>query len=151
MTFRSAGSFVRWRAGALFLLGLLVVGLAGCTSKPAPPPPPPNPVVITVYLRDAVTGPQKVAIEAKLRALPGMSGLAFETRAQAYARFKEMFKNQPDLVARASPEDLPESFKITLPSPAAEPVLAELRQLPGVDQVSSVPKNPLFPTPYPTR
>jgi cell division transport system permease protein len=132
------------------LLGVLAVGLSGCAAKPAPAPAPASPALIrvAVFLRDGVTEPQKQAIEARLRAVPRANGLHFETREQAYERFKETFKDSPDLVAQTKPEDLPESFRITLTDrAAADPIMAELRRLPGVDEVVTAPEA----TPTPTR
>jgi cell division protein FtsX len=133
---------------ALFVVVLAAAGLTGCTSKPAPVAPPPRPVDIVVFLRDDATEPQKQAIEAKLRALPGVVAVTFETHEQAYARFKEQFKNSPDLVAATRPEALPESFRLRLADGVtAEPIVARLRLLPGVDEVTI----PSKATPSPTR
>jgi len=134
-------------ARALFVVVLLAVGLAGCGSRPAPVSSPADPVKITVYLQDDVTELQKQAIEAKLRALPGAAGVTFQTGEQVYQRLKEDFKDHPNLFELTGPEDLPASFEARLASrAAAEPGLAELRRLPGVDQVD-VPPPPPPPSP----
>jgi cell division protein FtsX len=137
---------------ALFVMVLMTVGLAGCTSVPVPVPmpvpSPPVPVDVAVFLRNDVTEPQKQAIEARLHTVPSAAGVTFQTREEAYARFKETFKDSPELIATITPEALPESFRFTLADrAAAEPILAELRQLPGVDEVTMPPKA----TPSPTR
>jgi len=130
-------------ARALFVVVLLAVGLAGCGSRPAPVSSPADPVNITVWLRDDVTEPQKQAIEAKLRALPGAAGVTFLTGEQVYQRLKKAFKDDPDLFELTGPEDLPASFQARLASrAAAEASSAELRQLPGVEQVQVPPPPP---------
>jgi cell division protein FtsX len=127
---------LRWRRVAAVLLGLVAAGLTGCTSTVAPTPTPPDPLGLVVYLRSDVTTAQKKAIEARLRALPNLVRLSFETKEQAYQRFKEIFKDEPELVEQVQPGNLPESFQITLSGGAAEPVIAELRRLAGVETVT---------------
>jgi len=137
-------------ATALFVVVVLAAGLVGCGSRPAPVSSPADPVNITVYLWDDVTGPQKQAIEAKLRALPGAAGVTFQTGEQIYQRMKEAFKDHPNLFELTGPEDLPASFEARLASrAAAEPSLAELRRLPGVDQVDVPPPPPPTSKPAP--
>ncbi|WP_147457211.1 permease-like cell division protein FtsX [Micromonospora pisi] len=128
------------------MIVLMVAGLVACTRGPVvlpvpvPSPSRPVPIDIVLFLRNDVTGPQKQEVEARLRALPSVTRFTFETREQAYERFKETFKDAPELVASVRPEDLPEAFKVTLADrTAAEPVLAELRQLPGVAEVTAPP------------
>ncbi|GIG85472.1 hypothetical protein Pen02_04080 [Plantactinospora endophytica] len=117
---------------------LLVVGLAGSTPPPADARVSPP---ISVFLADDVTEPQKRAVEARLRAVPDLSELVFESREQAYARFAELFEDEPAMVEQVQPEDLPESFRFTLRDRAAfdrtvaGPLPAELRELASVDDV----------------
>ena len=97
----------------------------------------PDPVEMAVFLRGDATEPQRQAIEAKLRAIPGARAITFETHEQAYQHFKEQFKDRPDLVAATSPDSLPESFRLTLTDPVAtQPQVAQVSALPGVDQVT---------------
>lgn len=135
------------RRMAPFLATLVAVGLAGCGSEPAPEPSPTG-IAISVILRDDATEAQRQAIEERLRAAPGASGIAFTTREQAYERFKELFEDQPELVEDVAPETLPESFRFEMADrAAAESLAAELQDLPGVDEVTMLP----MMTPLPTR
>ncbi|MGW4466483.1 permease-like cell division protein FtsX [Micromonospora sp. NPDC004704] len=130
----------------LLVVVMVVAGLVACTRVPVvlpvpvPSPSGPVPLDVVLFLHNEVTGPQKQEVEARLRALPGVTGLTFENRERAYERFKETFKDKPELAGSVRPEDLPESFRLTLPDRAvAEPILAELRQLPGVAEVTTPP------------
>jgi hypothetical protein len=165
---RDRGSgFGRWWAAAVILFGLLAAGAVGCTSTlttstpTASTPTTSTPtastptkalagdlVTIVVFLRAEATASQKSAIQVRLRGLPGLGRLYFRTRAESYAELKDIFKDSPDVVAQTKPEDIPESFWLTLPDRAAEPTMADLRRLPGVEEVSRVHR--AFPTPVQT-
>lgn len=123
---------------------LAVVGLVGCASQPPPPPE----VDVAVYLRGDATEAQRRAIEATLTATPGVHGVTFETREQAYERFKELFEDSPELVEAVTAEAFPETFRFTVAGrTAAETIVAELEEMPGVDEVIMLPEA----TPSPTR
>src|SRR6185503_850199 len=64
-------------------------------------------IEVTIFLKNDVTQPQKDAILAQLKADPLVESADFETRDQAYARFSEIYKDAPDLVASTKPESLP--------------------------------------------
>lgn len=144
------------------LLAMIVAAvLTGCTSPPSPPsqtnspaptsPGSPVPGDVAVFLLDGSTTAQKQAIEARLNALPGVTAVRFETRAEAYQRFRKAFGDSPGPLASVRPEALPEAFRFRVSDRSrAEPILAELRRLPGVDQVSVAPEASSVPTPLPT-
>ena len=126
---------------ALAVLALLVAGTAVVVAwyrdaHPAPVPPAPPGYQVSVFLTADATGPDKRAIEAALPDLRPVGGIQFETRQEAWQRFKEQFKDSPDLVNSTRPESLPESYRLTVPDlPAVCPALHRIRQLPGVDEV----------------
>jgi cell division protein FtsX len=124
---------------------LLLVLVAGCTRTVTPIPPPTT--HLTVYLDDDVTTAQKSAVEAKVRTLPGADVVTFVSHQEAYRRFKELFKDRPDLVDIATPENLPESYEVLVTGTVSEAALAELRGLPGVDEVTPVQRQPTPATP----
>jgi cell division transport system permease protein len=87
-----------------------------------------NKIQVSVFLAKGVTrekNPDQVAsIERQLRTPPlsnvidqGPEGIQFETQAQAYQRFKEQFKDSPDMVRNVTQDALPESFRIKLKNP----------------------------------
>jgi cell division protein FtsX len=60
--------------------------------------------------------------------------VGFEDRKQAYTRFKETFKDRPDLLNGTKPDSLPESFRLTTSGTEFDcPALNKVRHLPGVD------------------
>jgi len=60
----------------------------------------------------------------------------YESRAQAYDRFKKVFAQQPELVQLARPEALPASFRVKLNDPKRFAVINQaFGTRPGVDRV----------------
>lgn len=96
-----------------------------------------NKIEVSVFLRDTATTAQKNAIEAKLKASPEVQTVAYETKAEAYKRFKKLFSEQQSLVSQTPPSDLPASFRVKLKNPEHYPIIA--REFPsnqnGVDVV----------------
>ena len=71
--------------------------------------------------------------------------VTFETHGQAFARYKELFKDTPEMLKKATkPTDLPESYQFSLADEAGiEAVVRDLERTPGVDQVAVFPEGPL--------
>jgi cell division transport system permease protein len=64
---------------------------------------------------------------------PGVESVVLETREQAYARFKQIFETQPELVELARPQALPASFRVKLTDPERFSVIEkEFSNRPGV-------------------
>ena len=84
----------------------------------------------------AVTEAQKAQIKDDLETLkPLVQDVFYESSADAYARFKEQFKNSP-IAQNASPDALPESFRVKLSDPTKYDVIASaFSGRPGIDNV----------------
>jgi FtsX extracellular domain len=119
------------------------VGLSGATRSPLAPPSSPAPISVpgtqtqvSVFLNSAVTEEQKRAIESALRRLVSVQEVRFQSRQEAYARFKEQFKDAPDLIAATRPDSFPDSFRVTLKAPSGFCDVARLKNQPGVSQIT---------------
>ncbi|WP_019629207.1 permease-like cell division protein FtsX [Actinomadura atramentaria] len=82
------------------------------------------------------TQQQKDDIKATLEKMPQVAKVEYETREQAYARFKDRFESNPSFVNSTRPGDIPDSFRIRLKDPqqykgVVEPLISKA----GVDQV----------------
>ncbi|SCG14931.1 hypothetical protein GA0070610_1153 [Micromonospora echinofusca] len=86
---------------------LLLSALSACTSEPKDA----GHTTLTVLLDHDVTAAQKSVVEQRLRAIPSVEGVVFETRDQAYEKLR---KDSPDLLADLDPEHIPESFRATV-------------------------------------
>jgi cell division transport system permease protein len=68
--------------------------------------------------RTAVTQLQQNAIEAKIKSVPGVKDVQYESQQQAYARAKQMGSSSADaLVNNITPNQLPSSFRISMVNP----------------------------------
>jgi cell division transport system permease protein len=93
-------------------------------------------IEVTIFLKNDVTQPQKDAISAELHSDPLVLESEFETREKAYARFSEIYKDAPDLVASTKPESLPESFRVKLHDPNEfNGIEAKYRGKEGIDSI----------------
>jgi cell division transport system permease protein len=94
-------------------------------------------VQVSIFLADGVTDPQRQAIKTKLEGSPEVKSFIYESKAEAYARFKQQFSQQPELVQNTPQDALPESFRVELVNPERYAVIAQ--EFPngkdGVDQV----------------
>lgn len=122
-------------------MGPMGSGLCAATSADDPA------TEVAAFLDAQVTDEQRAAIDAALRADPRLSTVRYESRQQAYDRFRELYRDgppevfslyTPEEIAQATADQFPESFRLTLTDPAAYPQLEpDLRALPGVDEVIS--------------
>jgi cell division transport system permease protein len=74
-------------------------------------------IEVSVFLAQDVTKPQREEIQRQLDAIPVVDQIYYETKDEAYSRFKEQFKDSPDMVRNVSKDALPESFRIKLADP----------------------------------
>jgi cell division transport system permease protein len=89
------------------------------------------------------TGPatpaQQQAIEAGLKSpqlAPFVESYRFETKDEAFGKFKKMFAKDKILLETSVADDMPESYQIKLKNPKDFPVISQAFQnRPGVDQV----------------
>ncbi|GAA2423829.1 permease-like cell division protein FtsX [Actinomadura vinacea] len=82
------------------------------------------------------TDPQKQGLKAELEKHPQVAGVEYESKQQAYARFKDRFASTPGFVQSAKEGDIPDSFRIRLKNPEQYKDVAQtMLGRPGVDQV----------------
>jgi cell division transport system permease protein len=94
-------------------------------------------IQVSIYLADGVTDAQRDAIAAQLESSPEVKNYIYESKADAYARFKQQFQEQPALIANTPEDALPESFRVELVNAQRYEVIAQ--EFPngqnGVDEV----------------
>lgn len=88
---------------------------------------------VRVFLDVDTTAEQKAAVQAALSSrYPGT--IRVETREEAYQRFKELYKNEPDLVEKVRPDSFPESLLVTTTAKVFDcAALAPVARMDGVD------------------
>jgi cell division transport system permease protein len=94
-------------------------------------------VQVSIFLADDVTDEQRQAIQTELESSSEVAGFVYESREEAYERFRQQFSQQPELVENTPADALPESFRVELVNPERYEVIAA--EFPsgqnGVDQV----------------
>ncbi len=93
-------------------------------------------VEVSIYLKNDVTQAQRDQLRGELEAMPDVERVLFESKDEAFKRFKEQFKDSPEIVANTTPDVLPESFRVKLKDPKKFDVVASaFADRPGVDNV----------------
>ena len=87
----------------------------------------------------AVTDEQRRQIGEDLEDMPQVQEVFYESKEEAYERFREQFADSPDLVANVTADALPESYRVKLRDPTEFDVIASAFQdEPGVEQVQDL-------------
>jgi cell division transport system permease protein len=82
------------------------------------------------------TDAQRAQLERDLNAMPQVSKVEYESKEQAYARFKERFSSTPGFVQSTKEGDIPDSLRVRLKNPQEYKTVAQaVNGRPGVDQV----------------
>ena len=91
---------------------------------------------LEVFLNVNASDLQAKAIRARIEADPAVSSFRYLSRDDAYAIFVKDFVDQPDLIRRTKPTDLPVSFRINVKGGVSRETMAQrYRQLDGVSTV----------------
>jgi cell division transport system permease protein len=93
-------------------------------------------IQVSVFLTKNVTQPERDAIRTELGQLPQVQQVYYESKDQAFLRFKQQFKDVPSLVKSTPRDALPESYRVKLKDPQKYLVVASaVQHMPGVDEV----------------
>ena len=137
-------------AGVLAALATIVALNVGAPADKTPPvtagvavaptnrctPAPDEQIDVTVILHIDITARQHAEVDTVLRSDPAVRQFTLETRDQAYANFKELWRDNPDFVASVSPGQFPEIFRVTLTNSSAYPAFAaKVRAFSGTERV----------------
>ena len=139
----------RRRRAALAAIAALTLVLAGgvatgwwLVGTPAPfhrSRPAAAPVCLpaagSAFLPDDTSDALRGQVGNLLGRTPQVTDYHYESKQQAYERFKEQFRDAPDLVAATRPDSLPASWRFTLRCAADFPTVQERLTwaVPGVD------------------
>jgi cell division transport system permease protein len=74
-------------------------------------------IEVSVFLKNDITDTQRQAIDSAIAQSPLVKSRTYETKEQAFNRFKELWQDSPDFVKSIGPNSLPESFRVKLKNP----------------------------------
>jgi cell division transport system permease protein len=118
---------------ALFLLGLalLVRSQANLLIRYANAD-----VQVSIFLKDDISASELTNLTNELNGMPEVKSVHYESKAEAFRRFQQIFKDQKDLVANVSPDAIPASFRVNLKDPKNFQVIsARLSGDTGIDKI----------------
>lgn len=93
-------------------------------------------IEVSIFLRSDVTDAQRQAIDQAISSNPLVSNKTYETREEAFNRFKELWQDSPDFVKSIGPNSLPESFRVKLKDPEKYKTFAD--QVQGMQGIQDV-------------
>ncbi|MCW6003431.1 permease-like cell division protein FtsX [Micromonospora sp. CPCC 205371] len=92
---------------------------------------------VQVFLDVAATAEQKAAVESDLSARYPAGAIRLQTREEAYENFKQVYKDDPDLLRSVEPSSLPESFVVTTTATGFDcAALSPVERMDGVDEAT---------------
>ncbi|MGY0004603.1 permease-like cell division protein FtsX [Micromonospora sp. I033] len=93
-------------------------------------------VQVSIFLKTDVNEQQRTDLETKLNADPLVKDVDYVDKAEAYKRFQQMYADAPDLVNAVKPDQLPESFRLTLNNPEQyKQIYDEYKTSEGIDTI----------------
>ncbi|BFU46802.1 permease-like cell division protein FtsX [Krasilnikovia sp. MM14-A1004] len=74
-------------------------------------------IQVSIFLKKDVTDAQRTAINQAIDNNPLVASKEYESRQQAFEKFKVLWQDSPDFVKSVTPDSLPESFRVKLKNP----------------------------------
>jgi cell division transport system permease protein len=93
-------------------------------------------IEVSIFLREDVTDAQSTAISQAIDRSPLVASKSFESREQAFEKFKVLWRDSPDFIKSVGPESLPASYRVKLKNPEQyKTFAAEVQGLPGIQDI----------------
>jgi cell division transport system permease protein len=94
-------------------------------------------VQLLIFLQPNISKTEYNGVVTQLHQLPTVRSFSYVPRAQAYADFRRLLANQPDLVNAVPESQVPTFFRVRLANPAEAPAVASVfNGEPGVQAVN---------------
>jgi cell division transport system permease protein len=93
-------------------------------------------IEVSIFLRTDVTDAQRAAIENQIDTNPLVASKTYESRQQAFDKFKLLWKDSPDFIKSVGPDSLPESFRVKLKDPEKyQTFSSQIKDSPGIQDI----------------
>jgi cell division transport system permease protein len=93
-------------------------------------------VEVSVFIRDTASTDQIKALGDKIAEMPEVQEVFFESREEAYARFRKLFADSTSLIDNVDADAMPQSYRVKLKDPEKFAVIrARLAGDPTVEEV----------------
>ncbi len=77
----------------------------------------------SVFLLNTIDAAQQGLIRRRVAALPFVEQFAYQSQVEAFEKFRDQFRNQPQMLRGVTPRVLPASFRVVLRDPRQFPAL----------------------------
>ena len=74
-------------------------------------------IEVSIFLREDVTEAQRTAISQAIDGNPLVESKTYESREDAFEKFKVLWRDSPDFINSVGPDSLPESYRVKLKDP----------------------------------
>jgi cell division transport system permease protein len=93
-------------------------------------------IEVSIFMREDVTPAQRTSLDAALQSNPLVLEKTYESREQAFEKFKKLWRDSPDLVKAVQPGQLPESFRVKLKDPEQYKAFADqIKDQQGIENI----------------
>lgn len=93
-------------------------------------------IEVSIFLVSDVSEEQRTSLQSSLDADPLISTVTYESREEAYERFRTLYADAQDLVNAVKPDQLPESFRIKLVDPEEyQAIFDKYNGTEGIDEI----------------
>jgi len=92
---------------------------------------------VAIFLKPDVTATQRAGLRTRLTADPRIRAFTYESREDAYRKFADLWRDNPDLIEPVDAAQMPEAFRVTLTTRSEyRAFVAGFAGQPGVDEVT---------------
>jgi cell division transport system permease protein len=93
-------------------------------------------IEVSIFLNDEITPEQQASLETALNEDPLVRAVRYESREEAFERFKTLFQDAPDLVNAVQANSLPASFRVKLHDPEQyQQIYDKFKDAEGIDEI----------------
>jgi cell division transport system permease protein len=93
-------------------------------------------IEVSIFLDEKITDGQSATIAQTIDQSPLVASKTYESREQAFEKFKVLWRDSPDFVNSVGPESLPASYRVKLKNPEQyKQFAAQVQGLPGVQDI----------------
>ncbi|HEX9711675.1 MAG TPA: permease-like cell division protein FtsX [Actinomycetota bacterium] len=91
---------------------------------------------VQVFLANDVSDDERDSLRGDLQQMPEVATVVYESKQEAFQRFKQLFRDQPGIVENTEADALPESFRVKLRDPEKFEIVSDrLEGRPGIEEI----------------
>jgi cell division transport system permease protein len=93
-------------------------------------------VEVAIFLDPQITSAQRAELDSALASDPLVANYIYESKPEAFKKFKDIYADAPDLVSAVKEDQLPESFRVKLKNPEQyQQIFDKYKDKDGIDEI----------------